>query len=61
MQKFNNKKSTTGHNVLEYFCVPLFTEFLSNQYEKFQVVSIYDTNVEYQILYSIFLLCIDAT
>ena len=38
-----------GRNVLEFFCVPLYAEFLSDLYEKFQVASVYDTNVEYQI------------
>ena len=41
--------STIGLNVLWFFCVPLFTEFLSDVYEKFQVASNYDTNVEFQI------------
>ena len=36
-------------SVLEFFCVPLYTEFLSDLYEKFQVASVYDTNVKYQI------------
>ena len=37
--------------LLELFYVPLYTEFLSNLYKNFQIASIYDTNVEYQILY----------
>ena len=41
--------SSIGLNVLEFFCVTLYTESLSNLYEKFQVASVYDTNVEYQI------------
>ena len=36
------KISSIGRNVLEFFCVP-------DLQEKFQVASIYDTNVEYQI------------
>ena len=28
---------------------PLYTEFLSDRYEKFQVASVHDTNVEYEI------------
>ena len=36
-------------NVLEFFYVPLYTEFLSGLYKKFQVASAYDTNIEYQI------------
>ena len=37
-----------GLNLLEFFCVPLYTEFLSDLHEKFQVASVYDINVEYQ-------------
>ena len=36
-------------NVLEFFCVPLYTEFLSDLHKKFQVASVHDTNVECQI------------
>ena len=32
-------------NVLEFFYVPMYGEFLSILHEKFQVASIYDTNV----------------
>ena len=35
-----------GLNVLELFCVTLYTDFLSNLYKKFQVAFTYDTNVE---------------
>ena len=38
-----------GFNVLEFFSVPLYKEFLSDLYKKFQVASVCDTNVEYQI------------
>ena len=38
-----------GRKVLEFSCVPLYTEFLSDLYEKFQVSSLYDANVECQI------------
>ena len=38
-----------GLNVLEFLCVPLYTEFLSDLSEKFQVASVYNTNVEFQI------------
>ena len=38
-----------GLNVLEFFCVLLYIEFLFDLYKKFQVASIYDTDVEYQI------------
>ena len=47
-----------GINVLEFFCVPLYIELLFDLYEKFQILSVYDTNVEYQILcfcYNLFL------
>ena len=37
---------TIGHNVFEFFCVCLYTEFLSDLYKKFQVASTYDTNAE---------------
>ena len=48
--------SSIGLNVLEFFSVPLFTEFLSDLYEKFQVASAYDANVEYKICCFCFLL-----
>ena len=35
--------------MLEFFCVPLYIEFLSDLHEKFQVASIYDTNIECKI------------
>ena len=38
-----------GRDVLEFFCVALYTEVLFDLYEKFQVASVYDRNVEYQI------------
>ena len=38
-----------GLNILEFFCVPLYTEFFSDLYKKFQVASVHDTNVEYRI------------
>ena len=38
-----------GRNILEFFCVPLYTNYWSNLYKKFQVASTHDTNVEYQI------------
>ena len=41
--------SSIDANVLEFFCVSLHTEFLSDLYKKFQVISMYDENVEYQI------------
>ena len=50
IRKFiNTKFRPLGRNVLEFFCVPLYTEFLSDLYKKFQVASVHDTNVEYQI------------
>ena len=36
-----------GRNVLEFFCMPLFTDCLFEIHEKFQVASRYDTNVEF--------------
>ena len=38
-----------GHNVLEFFYVSLYAEFFSQTHKKFQVTSMYDKNVEYQI------------
>ena len=35
-----------GRNVLEFFCVPLYTDYLSHLHKKFQAASIHDTNVE---------------
>ena len=42
---------STCRIVLEFFCVPLYIEFLSDLYKKkkSQVASTYDTNVECQI------------
>ena len=34
-----------GRNALEFLCVPLYAEFLSDLYEKFQVAFVYDTNI----------------
>ena len=36
-----------GSNVLQSFCVPVY--YLSNLHKKFQVISAYQTNVEYEI------------
>ena len=48
--KFHLKKiPPIGRNLLELFCMPQYTEFLSDLYKKFQVVSTNDTNVECQI------------
>ena len=41
---------STGHNVLYFFCAPLYVEYLSDLHKKFQVASSYGTNVEYQML-----------
>ena len=41
--------SCVGRNVLEFFCVPLCTNYLSNFHKEFQVTFTYDTNAEYQI------------
>ena len=38
-----------GRKALELFCVLLCTEYLFGFHKQFQVASIYDTNVEYQI------------
>ena len=43
------------YNVLQFFCVPLKTDCLSDLHKKFQVASIYDTNVKYQIQRFIYL------
>ena len=34
-------------NALEFICVPLYTEYLSDFHKKFQMESGFDTNVEY--------------
>ena len=47
-----------GRNILEFFFVPLYTEFLSNFHEKCQVIAIYNTNVKYlsySFCYNLFL------
>ena len=38
-----------GLNALEILCVPLYTDFFSDLYKKFQVAFVYDKDVEYQI------------
>ena len=38
-----------GLNALEFFYVPLYTQFLSDFYKTFHVAFVYDTDVEYQI------------
>ena len=38
-----------GCNALEFFCVPLYTNYLSNIHKKFQVTATHDINVEYHI------------
>ena len=48
-QKSVTRDSLYKPNVLEFFCVPLNTEFLSDLYKRFQLASVYDANVEYQI------------
>ena len=48
-KKFANTKFRPGRNVLEFFCVPLYTNFLSDHHEKFQVASTYNANVKCQI------------
>ena len=35
--------------VLEFFCVPLYTDYLSDLHRKFQIASSYDTDLKYQI------------
>ena len=45
MEKFNYKNSIEL-NVLEFFCVPLYTEFLSDFYKIYEVTSTSKTNVE---------------
>ena len=34
---------------LEFFCVPLYTDYGSNFHKKFKMASIFDTNAEYKI------------
>ena len=47
------QKSVTNqcHHVLEFFCVPKYTksDILSDLHKKFQITSVFDTNVEYEI------------
>ena len=47
-----------GWNVLEFFCIPLYTAYLSDLHKKFQISSTHDTKVEYKIwslYYNLFL------
>ena len=37
----------TSLNVLEFFCVPLYTDCSSNHHKKFQETSTYNVNVEH--------------
>ena len=48
----------TGLNVLEFFCVTLYTDYLSNLHKNFQTSSACNTNIECQIwsfCYNLFL------
>ena len=37
---------TKSRNVIELFCVPLYTDYLIHLHKKFQVLPAYDANVE---------------
>ena len=41
--------SSIGRTLLEFFCVPLYTDYFSNLSKAFQVAFTQATNVEYQI------------
>ena len=41
--------SSIGCNVFEFFRVPLYTEFLSDLYKKFQVASRYGTDTKFDV------------
>ena len=46
------------HNVFEFFCVSLCTDYLSDLHTKFQISYTYDANIQYQIwriCYNLFL------
>ena len=48
--KFHKEEiPSISRNVLEFFCVPLYKEFLSDLCTKFQVASIYDKNIQWKI------------
>ena len=40
---------STNRIVLEFFCMFLYTDYLSNLHKKFRIAFTYDTNVNYQI------------
>ena len=40
----------TGWNVLEVFCVPLYTDYMSDLHKKLKVLFTCGKNVEYEIL-----------
>ena len=40
---------SVGRNELDFFCASLYTKFLSDLHEKFQVASTYVINIKYQI------------
>ena len=44
-----SKISTTGSNVFEFFCVPLYIDYCSDLYKKRQVASTYDTHVDNKV------------
>ena len=39
---------STGHNLLKFFCMLLYRDYLYAQHKKLQEASTYYTNVEYQ-------------
>ena len=51
-----------GRHVLEFFCVPLYTDYGSDVPKKFLVTSAYDSNVKFQtwsFCFNLFLSCVD--
>ena len=38
-----------GDNLLEFFCVPIYTDYLPELHIKKQVAFTHDMNIEYQI------------
>ena len=51
------KIPSIGYNVLELFCVLLYTDYVSDLHKKFQVVSKYDRSTEYEIWIFCYDLC----
>ena len=47
IKMYEQQISFVGRNVLEFFCVPMYTDYLSDLLKKFHLASTCNKNVEY--------------